>query len=120
ADVPADEARAYMVHARDHAAGASVHVEMALIPDAPLPALEPAPGASTIADQLLEYAARQGAALIVMTTHGRGGFSRMWFGSVADALLRTSTIPLLLVPRPADGGDHDRIRRVLIALGGND
>lgn len=41
------------------------------------------------------------ASLIVMTTHGRGGFTRAWLGSVADELVRRSPVPLLLV-RPAD------------------
>lgn len=40
--------------------------------------------------------------LIVMTTHGRGGFERAWLGSVADLLLRHEDLPILLV-RPAEG-----------------
>jgi nucleotide-binding universal stress UspA family protein len=35
--------------------------------------------------------------LIVMTTHGRGGVSRAWLGSVADELVRSINIPTLLV-----------------------
>src|SRR6185437_9541673 len=38
------------------------------------------------------------ADLIVMSTHGRGGLSRMLYGSVADQVLRRTTIPVLLVP----------------------
>jgi nucleotide-binding universal stress UspA family protein len=37
------------------------------------------------------------ADLVVMTTHGRGGLSRAWLGSVADALVRRATPPVLLV-----------------------
>lgn len=35
--------------------------------------------------------------LVVMSTHGRGGFQRFWLGSVADALVRHATVPVLLV-----------------------
>lgn len=35
--------------------------------------------------------------LVVMTTHGRSGFSRLWLGSVADRLVRTSPVPVLLL-----------------------
>lgn len=45
------------------------------------------------------------ADLVVMATHGRGGFSRFWLGSVADGLVRRSPVPVLLV-RPRDGGDE--------------
>jgi nucleotide-binding universal stress UspA family protein len=40
--------------------------------------------------------------LVVMTTHGRSGLSRAWLGSVADALVRSSNIPVLLL-RPKGG-----------------
>ncbi|MEP6622773.1 MAG: universal stress protein [bacterium] len=36
--------------------------------------------------------------LVVMTSHGRTGFSRAWLGSVADGLLRHSSAPLLMLP----------------------
>lgn len=35
--------------------------------------------------------------LIVMTTHGRGGLARWFYGSVADRLLTSSQVPLLLI-----------------------
>lgn len=37
-----------------------------------------------------------GVDLVVMATHGRGGMSRAWLGSVADALVRELRVPLLL------------------------
>jgi nucleotide-binding universal stress UspA family protein len=37
------------------------------------------------------------AALLVMTTHGRGGISRAWVGSVANALVRRAEVPVLLI-----------------------
>lgn len=42
-----------------------------------------------------------GADLVVMTSHGRTGLSRAWLGSVADAVLRQSAIPVLLL-RPTE------------------
>ena len=35
--------------------------------------------------------------LIVMSTHGRGALGRMWLGSVAAALIRQASTPILLV-----------------------
>ncbi|HEU4524197.1 MAG TPA: universal stress protein, partial [Gemmatimonadales bacterium] len=46
---------------------------------------------------LAEYAREVGTDLVVMTTHGRGGLQRMWLGSVADHLVRSLEIPLLLI-----------------------
>lgn len=40
--------------------------------------------------------------LIIMTSHGRTGFSRAWFGSVADGLVRRSDVPVLIL-RPIAG-----------------
>ena len=59
--------------------------------------------------------------LIVMTTHGLTGFSRAWIGSVADAVVRTVTAPVLLVrPLEADGvAPFGRFERVLVPLDGS-
>lgn len=38
--------------------------------------------------------------LIVMTTHGRSGLGRLVFGSVAEAVLRGTTLPIFIV-RPS-------------------
>lgn len=59
-----------------------------------------------VVDALAEYAAAVDAALIVMTTHGRGGFSRLWLGSIADGLVRRATRPVLLL-RPAGEGEGE-------------
>jgi len=57
----------------------------------------------TTVEALSEYAARVGADLTVMTTHGRGGFARLRLGSVAKAYLARASAPVLLVR----GGDSD-------------
>jgi nucleotide-binding universal stress UspA family protein len=75
------------------------------------------------AEAIAAYAREAGADLIVLTTHGRGGLSRLWLGSVADELLRIAVIPLLAV-RPARRsqglGRERRFRHVLAPLDGSD
>lgn len=47
--------------------------------------------------QEIAHQARVDNAMIVLGTHGRSGAARWAFGSVADRLLQTTTMPLLLV-----------------------
>ena len=49
------------------------------------------------AGAIVEAAGRLRADLIAMTTHGEGGLGRLVFGSVADAVLRKASSPVLLV-----------------------
>lgn len=58
-------------------------------------------GDESVAALLLEEATRTNTDLIVMTTHGRSGFAQLWLGSVAESLIRLSSLPLLL-QRPTD------------------
>lgn len=56
--------------------------------------------------------------LIVMASHGRGGFSRFWLGSTATALVRNCPAPVLLL-RPAQGQAGPlHPRRVLLPFDG--
>lgn len=50
-----------------------------------------------IASAIMEEARRWQADLIVIGTHGRTGFSRVLFGSVAEGVVRTAHIPVLLI-----------------------
>jgi nucleotide-binding universal stress UspA family protein len=68
------------------------------------------------AERLAAYVREHGIELVVMTTHGRGGLSRLWLGSVADRLLRKLEVPVLLL-RPREGPQPTEYRRVLVALG---
>ena len=56
---------------------------------------------------IVEAAQLRGADLIVMSTHGRSGLGRLILGSVAEAVLRSTTTPILLVraSEGAAGGD---------------
>lgn len=57
--------------------------------------IEGSAGPSLVAD--IE---RTNPALLVMATHGRGPLSRLWLGSVADHVIRHTSVPVVLV-RPA-------------------
>ena len=49
------------------------------------------------ADEIMDYSQKNNIDLIVMSTHGRSGISRFYFGSVAEKVSRHSPIPVLLV-----------------------
>lgn len=53
-----------------------------------------------VAEALAREAARWGADLVVMGTHGRRGFQHLMLGSVAEKMVRLSSWPVLLVPSP--------------------
>lgn len=53
------------------------------------------------AARILERATSLPADLIVMGTHGRGGFERLMLGSVTERVLRKASCPVLTVPPPA-------------------
>jgi nucleotide-binding universal stress UspA family protein len=46
-------------------------------------------------------AADTGADLVAMSTHGRSGVARLLVGSVAQQVLRTADVPILLWKAPA-------------------
>ncbi|MGH7617519.1 MAG: universal stress protein [Gemmatimonadaceae bacterium] len=73
--------------------------------------------AHTIADT----AAMTEADLIVMTTHGRTGLSRAWLGSVADAVMRSTNVPVLMLrPDDSHGAEPPHgFARVLLPLDGS-
>ncbi|MHB1947901.1 MAG: universal stress protein [Gammaproteobacteria bacterium] len=50
-----------------------------------------------ISDKIVEESISWKADLIVIGTHGRRGFSRFILGSVAEGVIRTATIPVLLI-----------------------
>ena len=47
--------------------------------------------------RILEYAGMHETDLIVMGTHGRSGFSRLFMGSVAESVMRQATCPVFIV-----------------------
>lgn len=82
----------------------------------------------SVVDELVERA-EETADLVVMATHGRGPLSRLWLGSIADGVVRTSPVPVLLVrPERGEGngegkGEGTRVsagfRHLLVPLDGS-
>lgn len=54
-------------------------------------------GGRHISRAIIGVAREQGAAMIVMTTHGRSGLGRALLGSVAEAVAHYSPVPVLLI-----------------------
>ena len=53
-----------------------------------------------VAESLAEYAEKNNIDLLIIATHGRSGFSRWVWGSVADRILRSACVPVLMVRAP--------------------
>jgi len=78
--------------------------------------------AGPVPDALIGYAKRNHVELIVMRSHARRGLARVWFGSVADKLIRESGIPVLVVRQPSIATairSGFRFQRVLVPLDGS-
>jgi nucleotide-binding universal stress UspA family protein len=106
--------RAYLAHIRDRlSATAKLSITCANLDSD-----------GSVAGTLARYAETSAIDLVVMTTHGRGGLARAWLGSVADALVRCSPIPLLLL-RPGKSAPDmamaqaPQFKRILIPLDGS-
>lgn len=81
------------------------------------------------AEEILAAAAASGATMIAMSTHGRSGLDRFVFGSVAEKVLRASSVPVMMIrsfPRkPEEGPSRGKVERspfrnILIPLDGSD
>ncbi|HVH39253.1 MAG TPA: universal stress protein [Gemmatimonadaceae bacterium] len=60
------------------------------------------------------------ADIVVMTTHGQGGFAPGWLGSVADGVIRHSYRPVLALPENDEsGGEPLAIRSIMVTLDGS-
>lgn len=67
----------------------SINVETAI--------LELKPLQGRVAEVIVDEATEWSADLLVIGTHGRRGFSRLFLGSVAENIIRIATTPVLLV-----------------------
>ncbi|HET9635216.1 MAG TPA: universal stress protein [Gemmatimonadaceae bacterium] len=75
-----------------------------------------------VADALEGYAKRNDIDLIVISSHGRGGFSRLSLGSVTDSLIRRTAIPVLVVKPPASYLNpqiRGAFKRIVVPLDGS-
>jgi nucleotide-binding universal stress UspA family protein len=69
---------------------------------------DPAPSTRVVesggaAEGVIEGARKAGADLLVLSTHGRSGFERTVLGSVADKVIRGTTLPALVIRPPREG-----------------
>ena len=57
------------------------------------------------AETITDFVQREKVDLIALATHGRSGVSRWMFGSVADRLVRSLSVPVLLIrPKGSESG----------------
>jgi nucleotide-binding universal stress UspA family protein len=55
------------------------------------------------ADAIADYGDTKDFDLILIATHGRSGVSRWVWGSVADKIMRSACVPILMVRAPGCG-----------------
>lgn len=58
--------------------------------------------AEKIPQAIAHFAEEHGADLIALSTHGRTGWRHLALGSVAEAVIRHSEVPVLTFPRPKE------------------
>lgn len=71
---------------------------------------------------LIDYLHAHAIDVMVMTTHGRGGFARFWLGSTTDTLIRESSVPMLLLrpdESPASPSPSFAFKHILLPLDGS-
>lgn len=71
------------------------------------------------AREVLEVAGGAQADLIVLGTHGRGGFEHLLLGSVAEKVMRKAPCPVMVVPALAPTGSDARFSRILCPIDGS-
>ena len=75
-----------------------------------------------VAGTLRQYIRESRTDLLVMASRGQGGLRRLWLGSVADAMIRGSSLPVLLV-RPEENPSPEpvleNLRQILVPVDGS-
>jgi nucleotide-binding universal stress UspA family protein len=59
-----------------------------------------------VPDEIMKQLESSGADMVVMGTNGRRGLNRLLLGSVAESIIKTSTVPVMIVrpgTAPASG-----------------
>jgi nucleotide-binding universal stress UspA family protein len=69
------------------------------------------------AEEILLAAKARKVDLIAMSSHGRGGVSRLVAGSVAESVLRRAVVPLLVTRQ---GSNSQSWKKIVVALDGSD
>ena len=60
------------------------------------------------AEEILKTAVKENCDLIVMGTHGRKGIDRILFGSVAEKVVKRSSVPVLTIRPHAVSGTEGK------------
>ena len=81
------EAENYLEKITARLKGAGLHVQTKLLE-------------GKAAEQLVEHARSSKADLLIMASHGASGVTRWVWGSVTDRILRSSSVPVLLIRAP--------------------
>ena len=75
-----------------------------------------------VAEQIVDYAAKENNSLIVMTTHGRSGIRRWILGNVAAKVVRATDRPIALIrakDTPPEARAERRLNKILVPLDGS-
>jgi len=67
---------------------------------------------------LLELAAEHAASVVVLGSSESGGLGHVAIGSVADRIVHSSPVPVVLAPRGYQAEPEGRVRRVTVAFSG--
>jgi nucleotide-binding universal stress UspA family protein len=76
-----------------------------------------------VVGELIDYANSVATDMIVMTSHGRAGVRRLWLGSVADEMIRRTTLPLIVIHPDSRGiisAFGMSVRHILVPLDGSE
>lgn len=85
------------------------------------PGVELAVATGDPAEVIVAEAAARGVGAIVIASHARGAIGRWMFGSVADRVARTSTVPVAIVREDEDGAaDAPELGRIVVPLDGSE
>ena len=71
------------------------------------------------ATTIVDLAVNGGYSLVVMCSKGKKGLRRWILGSVAEEVLRHSTVPVLIVHPWTKAGEKPRIKRIVVPLDGS-
>ena len=59
-------------------------------------------------DEIIKFAKKQEADLIVLSTHGRTGIKKLFMGSIAQKIVSKATCPIMMLPNKwFDSLEHD-------------
>jgi nucleotide-binding universal stress UspA family protein len=85
-----EKAQSYLGAVRERLADQGYQVESRVIP------------AGDAGHGILQHLERSGADMVALATRGRGGAARLMLGSVADKVIRTASVPVLVSRRVAE------------------